>query len=111
MQFVPFKPINSTENSTENSTTKIKTNIEQYQKNNVSNAYKMLRRDKNMFIKKYKLIELVHDDNTPNHAQNTSYYYDNVSNTIYEINSNLPSVFMKTNKNISNYLMKLNNLI
>ena len=93
--FIPFKPISENLRKEEDQNKKEDKNKKNLQKG--INA-------KYAFIEKYNLIELKSDVEN----DNFSYYYDNKSKTVFEINNFGPIVFMKSNLEMSKHLIKLN---
>lgn len=62
---------------------------------------------KNSFIEKYNLKELKSDNPAETNKQ---YYYEHKSKTVFELDNTGPVVFMKTNLETANNLLKLNGL-
>jgi hypothetical protein len=104
MEFTPFKSVPQVINFVEKPNTQlVKDQIYIHKPKNI----KTFPKSKYCFIEKYKLVEL----NSPsNESSNSSFYYDQKSQTVYEIDNSGPVVFMKTTGDITSQLLKLNGI-
>ena len=116
MEFTPFKPVSQVINFVEKpknqsqAQAQIQREIQKY-----PTVLKGIQKDlgsRYAFIEKHRLIELKSD--LTNEGDGTepslSYYYDQRSNTVFEIRNSGPVVFMKSTPEVSKHLLKLNNL-
>jgi len=120
MEFTPFKPVPQVINFVEKPKNQEQAQIQQQQVLDRSQGkikqFKTLAKNigsKYGFIDKYRLSELRSElqtgTDTDNNA-NLTYYYDQKSGAVFEFSDSGPIVFMKSNKETTKHLLKLNNI-
>ena len=120
MEFTPFKPVPQVITFVEKPTNEIVTGLTSVPSTGIGLKDQSLlknkpkpiigfRLSKNSFIEKYNLRELKAEADTTNTTK--QYYYEYKSKTVFELNTSGPVVFMKTDLETANNLLKLNGLI
>jgi hypothetical protein len=115
MEFTPFKPVaqvitfvekpnNAVENGNGTATRSVKDQTLLRKPKPIIG----FRLSKYAFVEKHNLRELKTDAST--FVDGISYYYEQKSRTVFELNNAGPVVFMKTDLEKANYLIKLNDL-
>jgi len=107
MEFVPFKPVAEAITFVPNNgSDKVKDHTLLRRPKPITGV----RLSKYAFIEKHNLRQLKTDSVDSGSSSGLTYYYEEKSRTVFELNDSGPVVFMKTNPETTKYLIELNGL-